>query len=55
MEKRFLVTIEYVDINRKNQIVIWAEDEEKAKRLALRGWGNPSMFKSITAVDTHYI
>lgn len=51
--KRYLVIIEYMN-NRKNQLIIWAENPEEAKRLALRDLGKPTIYKSLTATDTKY-
>ena len=46
--KRYTVTIEYKN-GRKNYIVKWASDAEQAVRLAMRDWGYPSIYESITA------
>lgn len=52
--KRFLVIIEYLN-GRKNQLIHWADDPEEAQRLALRDWGNPTVYKNITVTDTKYL
>lgn len=54
MEKRFFVEIEFLN-NRKNHLTVWADDTEEAKRLALRDWGNPTVYKNITVTDTKYM
>lgn len=51
--KRFVVTIQYQH-GRKNQLVKWADNENEAKRLALKDWGNPIIYKSLIAVIEPY-
>ena len=51
--KRYLVTIECQN-GRKNQLIEWAETEDEAKARALKAWGNPTIWKAISAVDTKY-
>lgn len=48
--KKYTVIIEFMN-GRKNKLVYWVENEEKAKKLALRDWGNPTIYKSLTAVE----
>lgn len=49
--KRYLVAIECQN-GRENQLIVWAETEEEAKARALKWWGNPTIWKAISAVDT---
>lgn len=53
--KRYEVTIKYIGINRKNSLVIWADDKETAIQRALKFWGNPDIYEWIEAVDTKYV
>ena len=46
--KKFTIVIEYNN-GRKNELVVWADDADEAKRLALKWWGNPTIYKSLTA------
>lgn len=48
--KRFTVIIEYQN-GRKNKLVKWAEDADKAKTLAMRDWGNPVMYRKVYTVE----
>ena len=48
--KKYTVIIEFMN-GRKNKLVYWVENEEKAKNLALRDWGYPTIYKSLTAVE----
>lgn len=50
MFKKYIVTIEFRN-GRRNQLVKWCESEEKARRLALRDWGNPAIFEWIEAIE----
>ena len=43
--KKYLVVIKFKNINRTNQLIKWANNEEEAKKLALRDWGNPTYEK----------
>lgn len=52
--KRFNVVIEYKGINRKNQLIVWANNSEEAKKRALKMWGNPTIYKSLVAILTDY-
>lgn len=45
---RYTVIIEYLN-GRKNELVKWASDADEAIRLAMRDWGNPSIYKGVTA------
>ena len=51
MDKKYQVTIEYLYINRENHMIVWAENSEEAKKIALRWWGNPSSYKSLVAEE----
>ena len=48
--KRYVVTIEYQNINRKNSLIIWAETEEEAKKIALKIW-ECTIYKRIDAIE----
>ena len=52
--KRYEVVIILIN-NRRNSMIEWADTEEQAIKQALRSWGNPTIYKSITATDTKYI
>lgn len=52
MDRRYLVVIEYNN-SRKNQFVIWSEDPDKAIKIALKWWENPSIYKSLYAINTN--
>lgn len=45
---KYIVTIEFYGINRKNQLVCWAENEDAAIKFALRSWKS-TQYKSIEA------
>ena len=52
--KRYEVTIKYLNINRKNSLIVWAQDGDSAITQALKWWGNPSEYEWIEAIDTKY-
>ena len=45
---KYTVIIEYIN-GRTNTLGKWANDADEAIRLAMRDWGNPSIYKSVTA------
>ena len=48
--KRYKVTIEYQNINRKNHLITWAENENDAIKFALKAWES-TMYKKIYAIE----
>ena len=49
MEKqRYDVEIELMN-GRTNNLTVWAENESIAKERALKWWGNPTIYRCITA------
>lgn len=48
--KRYKVTIEFQNINRKNHLIIWAENKNDAIKFALKDWGC-TMYKKIYAIE----
>ena len=52
--KRYEVVITYNWCNRQNKLIVWADSEEQAIKRAMKSWGNPTMYKSVTATDTKY-
>ena len=50
MEKKYNVTIEFRN-HRENSLVVWASDETAAIRLALKWWGNPTIYNNIEAKE----
>lgn len=50
IEKKYEVTVEFHNM-RKNSIVVWASDETEAIRLALKWWGNPTIYNNIEAKE----
>lgn len=48
--KRFIVTVEFHNCNRKNELGVWAENAEEAKARAIKWWGI-TMYKNISAIE----
>ena len=48
--KRYKVTIEYKNINRKNHLIIWAYNKEEAIKIALKKW-DCTEYKKIYAIE----
>ena len=47
--RAYEVVISFRNMNRTNKLVVWAEDPEIAKAIALKWWGGPTEYAKLEA------